>query len=591
MILGAFLAVDQSRGNVDSQREKLSSPQPVCVVGYSVMTYESGVLKMQKRRAMVVVMSVCGLAVSAAGQDRTIDGSGNNVGNASMGAAHTDQIRLGSAHYTDGLGGMIDRGNPRVISNAVSTQTRTGNDQGLSSMFWQWGQFLDHDLVLTETGAEFAPIFAPAGDPAFAPGEMIPFTRSIHGGGVAGPRTFPNGITHYLDGSMVYGSDNTRADAMRTMSGGRMTMGVDNMMMRNDADLHVANDSGLFDNTEMFLAGDIRATEQTGLAAMHTVFAREHNRWADRLAGDLDLTGLDAAQADELIYQTARKIVGAEIQKITYEEWLPAMLGGDGLGSYQGYDGNVDASVSVEFSTAAFRFGHTMINDQLLRLNADGTDFAGGHLGLLESFFNPETLDESVELDALLRGLAAQEANEFDTQVVDDARNFLFGAPGSGAGGLDLMSLNIQRGRDHGIGTYNDVRASMGLSEADDFLDITGGDVDIANQLASVYATVDDVDAIIGMFAEAKVDGAAAGETVSMIIADQFARLRDGDRFFYLNDLDLLPYLDEIEATTLGDILALNSDATFNGNVFYIPAPSGVALLGMGGLLASRRRR
>lgn len=55
--------------------------------------------------------------------------------------------------------------------------------------------------------------------------------------------------------------------------------------------------------------------------------------------------------------------------------------------------------------------------------------------------------------------------------MVDDVRNFLFGEPGSG--GFDLASLNIQRGRDHGLLGYNDVREAHGLTRAQGFEDVS----------------------------------------------------------------------------------------------------------------------
>lgn len=60
---------------------------------------------------------------------------------------------------------------------------------------------------------------------------------------------------------------------------------------------------------------------QLGLMAMHTIFMREHNRIATELRRlNLELDG-------ETIYQETRKIVGAEIQHITYHDWLPKVLG------------------------------------------------------------------------------------------------------------------------------------------------------------------------------------------------------------------------------------------------------------------------
>ncbi len=185
---------------------------------------------------------------------------------------------------------------------------------------------------------------------------------------------------------------------------------------------------------------------------------------------------------------------------------------------------------------------------------------------------------------------------EIDNQIVDDVRNFLFGPPG--AGGFDLASLNIQRGRDHGIASYNELRAAFGLAEADTFLDLTGGDVDLANALASVYASVDDVDLWVGALAEQHSYG-SVGDLIGEGMIRQFTALRDGDRFFYLNDPALLACLaelgmtlEDLERRTLGDIMIDNSGIAFTqGNVFFVPAPGALAVLGMGGLLAARRRR
>ena len=110
------------------------------------------------------------------------------------------------------------------------------------------------------------------------------------------------------------------------------------------------------DLESLFVAGDVRANEQIGLIAMHTLFVREHNRLADIIADqDPDLSG------DE-IYQLARKIVGAQNQAVTFNEFLPLLLGPDAIGAYTGYDPSVDPAIASEFSAAAFRVGHTMLS-------------------------------------------------------------------------------------------------------------------------------------------------------------------------------------------------------------------------------------
>ncbi len=536
---------------------------------------------------MCFVIVAAGLAVSAGGQEyRSIDGTGNHLSDNTLGSVGTMLVREGSgAMYLDGLGSMMPRPSAREISNAVGTQSvGNGNATGLSSMFWQWGQFIDHDFALVGTNAaDPVNIAVPAGDPWFDPmntgAQSIHFNRSASVGGVVDARQHANEITHYLDGSMVYGSDTTRAAALRDFSGGRLTMTGDGFMPRNTFGLPNANDTGAPDDS-LFLGGDIRSNEQVGLTAMHTLFVREHNRWADTLSAQ------NPGWNDETIYQTARKIVGAEIQKITYEDWLPSMMGSK-LDAYTGYDDTVNPSMSSAFSTAAYRFGHTMLNEQLLLTGPQGQD--NGSYNLFESFFNPDLITPAGKMDDLLRGLAWQEANEVDTQVVNDVRNMLFGPPGSG--GLDLLAINLQRGRDHGIVDYNTMREDFGLAPVDSFDDITS-DSDLADAIAAVYDdNIDNIDAWVGLMAEDHVAGAAIGETLMAIFDDQFSRLRDGDRFFYQNDADLLPWLSEIESLSLADIVSLNSGADINGNIFFVPAPASFALLGLAGVGVARRRR
>ncbi|NES73524.1 MAG: peroxiredoxin, partial [Okeania sp. SIO2D1] len=274
----------------------------------------------------------------------------------------------------------------------------------------------------------------------------------------------------------------------------------------------------------------------------------------------------------------------AQIQLITYNEFLPLMLGENAIAEYTNYDETVNAGIANEFSTAAYRFGHSMLSPQL---KCTG----GNDLALRDAFFNPTIIGDG-GIDCFLSGLAEQKAQNIDPFVIDDVRNFLFGPPGSG--GFDLASLNIQRGRDHGIPAYNEVRGALGLTLASNFADITS-DLELQQKLASVYDSVDDVDLWIGGLAEDHINGGLVGEVFNTIIADQFGRLRDGDRFFYLSELDHLLAVDPtFESTTLASVIRRNSDAEVQDNVFVIskgvPEPSAIiplVALGMLGLVGS----
>lgn len=513
---------------------------------------------------------------------RTIDGSGNNLRHEQWGSAGVHFRRLATDDYADGVGEPAGqhRAGARLISNVVFAQEDVSTPAtGPSDFVWQWGQFLDHDIDLTPViePAEFFDIEVPVGDPWFDPdgdGDVvIPLDRSFYRI-IDGARQQTNEITAYIDGSVVYGSDRDRARELRTLDGsGRLAT--------SDGDLLPFNTNGFpnapSDDPSFFLGGDFRANEQVGLTAMHTLFVREHNLWADRIARKLERQEGDGRggghpprgdrrrRGDE-IYELARAIVAAEIQHITFEEFLPVLLGDDGMPAYTGYRSRVDASISNEFATAAYRFGHSMLSPNLLRRDRFGDPIDQGDLPLAEAFFRPDVLIET-GIDPLLRGLSLQVAQRVDAQVIDAVRNFLFGPPGSG--GFDLVSLNIQRGRDHGLSSYNVTRAAIGLAPAATFADISG-DTSVQAKLASVYESVDDVDLWAGGLAEDAGDG-LVGETFGTILRRQFLAIRDGDRFWYAR------YLPErlvrvVERQTLARIIRRNTDigAELSADVFHV---------------------
>lgn len=487
----------------------------------------------------------------------TFDGSANNVGDVSMNEAHTSLSRFVASDYADGYAALAgaQRLSARTISNRVNRQTRSRpNPLGLTDYLWQWGQFLDHDIDLTDGAdpAEPANIAVPAGDRWFDPARTgtveIAFNRSLYQDlGSPPTREQINEITGWIDASNVYGSSDDRASALRTLDG-------TGQLKTSSGDLLPFNVDGLSnargDSAELFVAGDVRANEQAGLAAMHTLFVREHNRLARDLAAENPQLGGDQ------IYQQARRLVIGMMQAVTYNEFLPALLGPDLMGPYEGYDPGVDARIMNVFSTAAYRLGHSLLSPTLLRLDEQMQEIEQGHLSLADAFFSPARLTEEGGIEPILRGLAAQVCQDYDVFVIDEVRNFLFGPPG--AGGFDLASLNIQRGRDHGLAGYNEVRSAFGLARKESFDEVTS-DRAVARRLAEAYDSPDNMDVWVGGLAEDPLPDAMVGELVGTIVAEQFQRLRDGDRFWYER---MLSRSEQrlVNRSQLADIIRRNTD-------------------------------
>jgi peroxidase len=503
------------------------------------------------------------------------DGSGNNSSHLTWGAAGTALLRRSPAAYGDRISTPAGSSRPsaRAISNALSAQSESiVNSRSLSDFIYVWGQFLDHDINLTSTGSEKFPIQVPTGDVSFDPNstgtQTIPFTRSVAAAGTgtsrANPRQQTDSVTAFIDGSQVYGSDSTRAAALRSFEGGQLRTSAGNMLPFNTDGLANANDAHRLPDDQLFLAGDVRANENPDLTSLQTLFMREHNRIAaENQQAHPDWT-------DEQLYQSARSVVIAEIQSITYNEFLPALMGRNSLAPYSGYNPRVNPSMSNEFSTAAFRFGHSLLDGEIGRLNDDGSEVPEGSLTLMNSFFNPSVFDPTLpnhegDVDPFLKAISSGNAQEIDLNLVDDVRNFLFGAPGQG--GLDLASLNIQRGRDHGLANYNAVRVAYGLPRVTRFDQITP-DRSVQRSLKKLYGSVNNIDLWVGGLAEKHVAQSSLGPLFQRILVDQFTRLRAGDSGWFEHTLSG-QQIAEVRATHLSDIIMRNTSLTnIQPNIF-----------------------
>jgi peroxidase len=549
------------------------------------------VASLKQRVARCLVAAIAALhATLVQAENRTYDGTGNNLSFSFYGSAGTPFIRRGdeqlyTKEYGDQYGRMLfdsERTNARTLSNELAAQTTSiPNSRGLSNYLWAWGQFLDHDMDLTSTShgvlangsGNIAVLQAndPLASPVGQPQAYIAMTRSNFV--IDQPREQINDVTSYIDGSQIYGSSATRAAALRTGggTGAKLLTSANNLLPYNTAGLANQN-NGPTPANQLFLAGDIRANENLLLTSMQTVFMREHNRLVDLIA--VQQPALNA----EAQYQLARKIVGAEVQAITYKEFLPALLG-SAAPTVQGYSysSSEEATITNSFAHAAFRFGHSALTSNVALANSAGVQTGTMTLGAISSTPNTLTNNPSLMND-LLRGAAIQRSEEIDLKHVSAIRNVMFGPPGSG--GTDLAAIDIQRGRDHGLPDYNTLRDAYGLPKFTSFSQITS-DTATRQALSSMYGgDFNNIDPFVGGLAEDHVAGSSLGPFFQAIIKAQFERSRDGDRLFYRNNAAGLytngvlnaqvASLVNLNTVSLASIIQMNTGITgLQSNLFF----------------------
>ncbi len=509
-----------------------------------------------------------------AGDLRSFDGSGNNLANPQWGSSRSAFVRTANAAYGDGISSPNGAALPsaRSLSNRLMAQGTQDliNHRNMSQFVNAWRQFIDNDMEQAKMSSNFEsfPIKVPTGDPSFDSSstgtKTLTYMRSeydpLSGKTAGNPRQQTNAVSSFIDASQVYGSTKQRADALRTFVGGKLVASTGNLLPLNTMNLENASLPGT-PASSYFLAGDTRANETIQLTAMQTLFMREHNRLADQFASR------NPAWSDEQIYQSARRWVSAELQVITYNEFLPQILGPSALTPYQGYKPTVNPGVSNEFASAAFQFGNSTSGKYVRFLNDQGRVAQTG-IGIQQTYFAPQVIQQN-GIDTLLKYLASDRSQEVDLKVIDELRSFLFGPPGSA--GMDVAANTIQRGRDHGLANYNATRVAFGLPRVTTFAEITTN-TGLQQALQNNYGTVDKIDLWVGGLAENHLPGSSFGPLFTRIIADQFQRLRDGDRFWYEREFQGQE-LTDIRATTLASVIRNNTTiSNLQANVFEFRA-------------------
>ncbi|XP_037624116.1 thyroid peroxidase [Sebastes umbrosus] len=470
----------------------------------------------------------------------------------------------------------------RLVSHEV-LYTHNDNislDSTLSHLLVEWGQWIDHDVVLTpqspstaafRTGADCTrtcsrdtpcfPIQIPLSDPRNGIQSCMPFFRSAPScvGGLPSHhhREQLNAITSFVDASMVYGSSASLASTLRNHSSplGSMALNTEHsdhelaympFLPRLQAHLDPCGprnsttpraferSRGQENITSCFQAGDSRANEHLGMIALHTIFLREHNR----LVKELHL--LNPHWSPDTLYQEVRKIIGAIHQILTWDHYLPRVLGESAMSHlmppYEGYDPEVDPSIANVFAAAAFRFAHVTVQPVVTRLGPGyTTNSQHPPLPLHHSLFASWRVVQEGGIDPVLRGLLLSPA-KLQTpgqMMVEELTERLFQAQGGMP--LDLGALNLQRGRDHGLPGYGSWRRSCGLSVPNNTSELAEilSNFTLARKFQLLYGTPHNIDVWVGAISEPALPEGRVGPLLSCLLARQFRALRDGDRFWW----------------------------------------------------------
>jgi peroxidase len=500
-----------------------------------------------------------------------MDGTCNNFRSPLRGAAYRPYSRLMPPEYDNGLSEPVSsmrnlRPSPREANRLILSSSKTVPSTEFNALLMQFGQFMSHDMAKTtlvpsakcnvcqNIPGRCMAVFVTPQDPNsnFKKDVCIRVSRSsaICGSGRTKPRQQLNENTGYIDGSPIYGSSlgdmhkfrdgNTGFLKLENFNGMRV-LPFDRTKCRNPADC-----------TATFVAGDSRVNLFLGLTSYHLLFTREHNRVASVLQR------LNPHWNGDRLFQEARKIVGAQIQAICYREYLPKVLGSafaSTVGIYRGYDPSVDSTIANEFTAGAYRFGHGMIQEFYPRLDERNRTIGFGGFQFVDGTLHSDHLIFQGGVDPVIRGLMAtplKRPQRLTTTITEQ----MFGS-------TDLGTINIQRGRDHGIPPYIRFRQLCGLSSAANFDQLSREILSSTARanLQRIYRSPDRIDFYVGALLEDPVVRGLVGPTIACVVGPQFARSRDGDRFYFENPgIFTRNQLAEIRRSSLARIICNNGD-------------------------------
>lgn len=582
-------------------------------------------------KMLAVALVTIWLAVASEGQDcqregtidcssamdspyRTFDGSCNrdDEERAKWNKAHTCYNRIMSPDYPDFWGNEIRHSvdgsslpNARELSNLLSSEETAPRQKLLSrvhsQMLMNFGQVLGNEITYPGSLFTYMPdahtynccanYFA-SNFPKWQDCAEVRFSKSdplYSRFGVScinfsrsqacslckfGQRSAINMHTPPIDGSTIYGNSVNDSNNKREFKGGRLKLDSlnypINLGKKEDGNCghrwtkFYPEEEGL----SCFRAGDTYANNNPPKASLVIILYRQHNRIADMLSS------VNPGWSDERLFLETRKIVGAQMEMITYQEFLPEIIGPKGMKifsleplerGYIGFDPDTNPSTTAEFTSTVMRsIGHSMVNGNLKAKFFDGTTFSY-RLHDYYHYFPNFTQGKGI-IDAYLRGTVTEPIKKVDTLFDISIRGMSEKVAKNGPPyGTDLITVDIMRGRDFGVPSYTVFRKHCFNEIIESFSDLEGAiDSKTLSKLSSIYKTVQDIDLYYGLLAEKKAEGALVGPTAVCLWGREFYNKKFGDRYFFEQGAQSGSFTPEqlrsIRQTRLAKMICANGD-------------------------------
>ncbi|HUQ07232.1 MAG TPA: peroxidase family protein [Kofleriaceae bacterium] len=520
--------------------------------------------------------------------NRTVDGTCNDQAKSWMGSAGA---RFGrnmnpNGWFAQGETTSLLQPNPREVSRILFTRDSFKPVPFLNMFAAAWIQFQVHDWFnhsLSQHAYYEIPL-APD-DPLRQGGQTVMKVAKtaadpsrVQSEAAMGP-TYPNEVTHWWDGSQIYGSDPVTANRLRTFQGGKLRIDDDGLL---PAGADGFEDTGFRNNWWV------------GLALMHNLFAQEHNAIAEKLAQAYPL------MTDQELYDKARMINAAVIVKIHTVEWTPAIIPNPSLevgmnANWYGLNKYLSPKLITLPAFVPLPYRHVIfgIRGGSRELHKDPELKTEVPFALTEEFVSvyrmhtllPDTINLSSIDGGSLGQVALGQARNADARALEESVGssdllYSFGIEHPGGlvlnnypellqnlkipfmGTMDIGAVDVLRDRERGVPRYNEFRRQLQLKPLANIDQLTDDPV-LREALKDVYGhdagAIEKVDLLVGTLAEGtRPTCYGFGETLFQVFTLMASRRLHGDRF-YTSSYNAATYtqagLDWIEAASFKNVL------------------------------------